>query len=255
MKKIAIINGSPKGNSSFTLRIAKMVAKKLGCEEPIEIDLQKYSFAGCTGCMKCFKTDKCIINDDIYKILSIIEETEIIIFATPVFFFSVSYLMKHFIDRLITWGYKSKQLFGKYAIAVTTADGAGSNKVSKYLGDFCSFLGIMYLGNAFCYISEFDTYKKPKSRFQNKMNKLINNVEKVLKTGIYRLRFADYYNFGLRKRIITIGRKKYSYEYKLWEENNYLKMDYYKTNHKLKRNWFKKKLADIATKIVVRKHK
>jgi putative NADPH-quinone reductase len=63
----------------------------------------------CTNCRTCTQTPgpvrgRCVLNDDMESILDTLEQADAYIFASPVNFFSVTALMKRFIERLICYG-------------------------------------------------------------------------------------------------------------------------------------------------------
>lgn len=103
--KITIFNGSPhaeKGNTHFMVKYFSQGAKKAGAE--IEnVFLAKKKIKYCSGCFNCWlKTPgKCTINDDMKKLLYKLLNSDIIIFATPVYVDNVTGIMKTFMDRLI----------------------------------------------------------------------------------------------------------------------------------------------------------
>jgi len=106
--KILAINGSHRGESGLTqILIDKLFigAKKEGANCKT-IVLSKMKINPCKGCHVC-QTDKsylqCIFDDkdDIKEILNKIEQSDIIIFATPIYVFSMSGLMKIFIERIM----------------------------------------------------------------------------------------------------------------------------------------------------------
>lgn len=64
----------------------------------------------CTNCRACTQDPgeqrgKCVINDDMDSILSTLENADAYILASPINFFTVTALMKRFIERLICFGY------------------------------------------------------------------------------------------------------------------------------------------------------
>lgn len=53
----------------------------------------------CRGCFACQNTKKCVIADDTADILQKMISSEIIVFATPVYFYGMCGTMKNFLDR------------------------------------------------------------------------------------------------------------------------------------------------------------
>ena len=109
--KILAINGSHTGKKGYThFLIEKLFegAKNAGadCEE---ITLAKLKINICKGCSVC-NTEKhllkCIYEekDDVAMIFNKMREADIIIYATPIYVFNMSGLMKVFIDRINATG-------------------------------------------------------------------------------------------------------------------------------------------------------
>jgi len=103
--KILAINGSPRGKNGNTDRILQSFlqgAREAGAETET-IYLKDLEIKPCLGCFTCWtKTPGvCIHKDDMAKILPEIRKSDIVVYATPLYVFSVSGLMKNFMDRLI----------------------------------------------------------------------------------------------------------------------------------------------------------
>jgi multimeric flavodoxin WrbA len=79
------------------------------------IRLPDYHIGPCTECNECFSTGQCCVQDDYLQVLKKILAADRLIFATPVFFMSVSAQAKTLIDRgQCLWVYKhilKKRLF------------------------------------------------------------------------------------------------------------------------------------------------
>jgi len=98
--KVLGISASPrlKGNSDLLLRQALAGAESAGAE--IEyIRLAELKISPCIECNACYKTGRCVIEDDYQMLMQKAIEADRLIFATPIFFMTVSALAKLFIDR------------------------------------------------------------------------------------------------------------------------------------------------------------
>lgn len=103
MKNIAVVIGSPRkgGNTDILARAFIEGAKRAGNEVDV-IYVADKKIGSCTGCNYCYKSagSKCVQDDgmtDIYRRLSC---AEVIVFATPIYFYGVSSQLKALIDRL-----------------------------------------------------------------------------------------------------------------------------------------------------------
>jgi len=109
--KIIAINGSHTGKRGYThFLIEKLFSgarnKGANCEE---ITLAELKINICKGCGVCNKEKhllKCIYEekDDVTMIFNKMREADIIIYATPIYVFNMSGLMKVFLDRMNSTG-------------------------------------------------------------------------------------------------------------------------------------------------------
>ncbi|KMT22692.1 flavodoxin family protein [Clostridium cylindrosporum] len=72
--------------------------KDSGCSVEI-IDAVKTRVSPCTGCLSCEKTGQCVIKDEMQEIYNKVEESDILVLASPVYFASVTAQLKTMIDR------------------------------------------------------------------------------------------------------------------------------------------------------------
>ena len=102
---VLAINGSPRGENGNTEVILKPFLK--GCEAAgadIEtIYLTEKNIKHCSGCFSCWhKTPgKCVHKDDMEDLLVKVSEADIMVYATPLYFFMVTGIMKDFMDRML----------------------------------------------------------------------------------------------------------------------------------------------------------
>jgi len=103
-KKIIVLCGSPrkKGNTNTVVKWFAEGARKAGAKVKIvDVANLKYKSNGCIACMGCKKWDKyqCVIKDEATPILASLPRYDVIVFATPVFFFGPTAQLKLFLDR------------------------------------------------------------------------------------------------------------------------------------------------------------
>ncbi|MBC8471530.1 MAG: flavodoxin family protein [Planctomycetes bacterium] len=103
--KVTIFNGSPRGKKGNTHVMVKEFSKGAGQAgaEVENVFLVKKKIRPCRGCFTCWiKTPgKCIIKDDMAELIQKFGESDIVVFATPVYVDNVTGIMKNFMDRLI----------------------------------------------------------------------------------------------------------------------------------------------------------
>jgi len=102
-KKIVILNGSPRkgGNTALLCEQFSKGAETNG-HAVTRFDLQKMSIHGCIGCMKGGKDpdSPCVQKDDMEIIYPAYREADIVVLASPMYYWSVTGQMKSAFDRL-----------------------------------------------------------------------------------------------------------------------------------------------------------
>ncbi len=102
-KKVLILAGSPrlKGNSAALCREFAKGATEAGHEvETIRVAERKV--APCLACYHCMKSGGvCAVKDDMAEILAKILAADVLVLASPVYFYSISAQLKAVIDRCV----------------------------------------------------------------------------------------------------------------------------------------------------------
>lgn len=102
-KNILILNGSPrmKGNTAMLCDAFTKGAQEAG-HAVTRFDLQKMDIRGCLGCMKGGKdsANPCVQKDDMGKIYPAYVRADIVVLASPLYYWSVSGQLKTAFDRL-----------------------------------------------------------------------------------------------------------------------------------------------------------
>lgn len=102
MKNVLIISASPrKGGNSDTLcdRFAQGAKESGNNVEKTFIVAKNIGY--CRGCGVCNSTHKCVQKDDMAEILDKMVSADVIVLATPVYFYTMDGQMKTFIDRTV----------------------------------------------------------------------------------------------------------------------------------------------------------
>ena len=102
MKKVIIISSTPRrdGNSEILSNEFARGAMDAGHEVEI-ITLRDYHLNYCVACYACTDSGKCVIGDGMNEIAEKLLTADVIVFSTPVYFYSMSGQLKVFIDRLV----------------------------------------------------------------------------------------------------------------------------------------------------------
>lgn len=99
-KNILILSGSPrKGGNSDTLCNQFMRGAKDSGNEVEKIFLRDKKINYCVACNVCNDTGKCVQKDDMAEILEKMVAADVIVMASPVYFYALDAQMKTLIDR------------------------------------------------------------------------------------------------------------------------------------------------------------
>jgi len=104
MSNIVILVGSMRINGN-TARLAQSFAKGAAKNNNVEIVLvADYNVNPCIGCNSCFvrEGNKCFQDDDMVKIYEKLRNADIVVIASPVYFYGISAQLKAIVDRLHT---------------------------------------------------------------------------------------------------------------------------------------------------------
>lgn len=132
MKKILIIlgGGRPNGNTAQLTDAFRKGAEDAGNHVEL-ISLNKLNVNGCIGCNACRYGKLCIQKDDFNKLVPKIKEADLIVFASPLYFWTISSKIKAFIERFYSIAEEDQNPpFGRYekypvhdcALLMTSAD-------------------------------------------------------------------------------------------------------------------------------------
>ena len=137
-KKVLILSASPrrKGNSQILCDKFAEGAKSAGHQvKMIRLSDKKINF--CKACDACMKNEGlCIQRDDMGDILKAYQQADILVLATPVYFYGISAQMKTFIDRT----YPIWQNLGHKNVYYIISAGLGEDIINRSLGDLDGFV-------------------------------------------------------------------------------------------------------------------
>lgn len=101
-KKVLIISASPrKGGNSDSLCDQFLAGAKEAGHNVEKIFLRNYKINYCLGCGVCNTKHICVQKDDMKALLDKMVEADVIVLATPVYFYTMDAQLKTFIDRCV----------------------------------------------------------------------------------------------------------------------------------------------------------
>ena len=230
--KITVINGTEK--HGITYRLKEMFLEPFKDNAEItEFYLPKDGPGFCIGCTACFMTKQNLCKDAecVQKIEKAMLEADLLVFTSPSYVMHATGAMKALLDH---FGYRwmphrpAKEMFGKRAVIITQALGAGEKSTAKDIKDSLSWWGISYIKNChFKLMSEINWDKLPDkkrtemTRSMASMAKKFSAIDYSKPTHTGLLVKAKFYM--VRMLQTDLGKKNPEYtDFKYWKANGWL---------------------------------
>jgi len=102
-KKVFVISSTLRNGGNSELLADSFAKGAADAGHAVErLNLRDIKLEFCKGCLVCQKegAHDCIIKDGVEPLLPKIQESEVIVFATPIYFYAMAGQLKTFIDRL-----------------------------------------------------------------------------------------------------------------------------------------------------------
>ncbi|QAA32641.1 flavodoxin family protein [Clostridium manihotivorum] len=122
---ILVITGSPRknGNTEIIAGVFAESAREVGHKVTVR-KLSENKVNPCIDCKYCFTHDGvCVQNDDMNEILKDLDKSDILVLASPIYWFDVSAQTKCFIDRMYAFAKKGFHLKSIAMLLNSGADG------------------------------------------------------------------------------------------------------------------------------------
>lgn len=150
--KTVILFGSPhkRGNTRQLVDAFSETMKKTGHDVRL-LNLNDMNVRPCQGCLMCAKEGKCRINDDMKDIRKYMLESDLLVYATPTYWWGPSSQLKLVIDRSIAFFDENleSRIKGKKAVTLITCADKSLDTFTPVLEPFkrtFDALSITYLG-------------------------------------------------------------------------------------------------------------
>ena len=121
-KKVLILSGSPRKNGNSDILCDEFARGAAGAGHEVEkIRIAEKKIGYCHACYACRGTGVCAIKDDMAEIMQKMIDCDVMVLASPVYFYSIDAQLKAVIDRSVArWTeVKDKEFY----YIVTAADG------------------------------------------------------------------------------------------------------------------------------------
>ena len=123
MKKVLVISSSLRRNSnSEQLAVSFADGAKAAGKEVEVISLRDKEIKFCIGCLACQKTQRCVMHDDADTIREKMLHADVLVFATPIYYYEMSGTLKTMLDRANPLYLSDYQFREVYALATATVN-------------------------------------------------------------------------------------------------------------------------------------
>ncbi len=120
-KKVLILSGSPRKNGNSDILCDEFMKGAVEVGNEVEkIRVAEKNIGYCRACYAC-KNGPCAIKDDMTEVLQKMIDADVIVLASPVYFYSIDAQLKALIDRTVARWLEVKDK--EFYYIVTAADG------------------------------------------------------------------------------------------------------------------------------------
>lgn len=183
MKFVGILGSGRKGgNTEVLLDVALEEAQKSGVIID-KIPLKDKSIAPCDGCLGCTETGRCIIDDDVQEIHKKMVESDGIIWASPVYFWSMTGQTKTLMDRTYALLYPKLQLAGKVGGLILVAGGRGCMNTANIFHMYFNYNHMAFAEFASGYAREKGEIKKNASTI-NTVKEMVHQMIALINANV-----------------------------------------------------------------------
>ncbi len=125
-KRAVIVSATPRtgGNSEILAESFAEGAREKGNEVEL-IRIRELDLQFCRGCLFCQSHDDCLVHDGMGALYERLSNADVLVFATPIYYYSVSGQLKTFLDRLNPL-YSRQNAFRDVYLLASSADGEES---------------------------------------------------------------------------------------------------------------------------------
>lgn len=172
--KILVLNGSPRPNGNTAAMVEAFVegAKENGHEITV-VPVCQMKIAGCLACEYCHTkgNGKCIQQDDMQEVYPVLDEAEMIVLASPVYYHSFSGQLQCAINRIYALD-KPRKLKKAALFLSSGSDDVFGGAVYEYQNSFLDYLKLEDMG----IFTAFDKQNKSEEK-RNELKEFGRNLK------------------------------------------------------------------------------
>jgi multimeric flavodoxin WrbA len=197
MKIVGILGSSRRGgNTEYLLDLALEEAQKHGALAS-KIAVEEKKIAPCNGCLGCVQTGECVIQDDMQEVYGKMLESEGILWATPVYFWSMTGQAKTVLDRTYALGFPKLQLASKVGGMILVAGNRGCMNTANLFHMYFNYNHMFFAEFAWGYGSEKGEIRKNNFAMQS-VREMVQQMVSLIRA---QLKFPEEFDVPLRRRV------------------------------------------------------
>lgn len=201
MNILGILGSSRKmGNSEILIDIALKAAKGHGATVS-KVTLRDMTIAPCDGCGKCQKSGKCVVKDDMQEIYQKMLEADGILWASPVYFWSMTGQTKIVMDRTYALSFPNRQLANKVGGLITVASTRGCMSTAHIFHMYFRYNAMFFAETVTGFASAKGAIKESESTVLS-VKEMISQMALMIQAG---LKYPEAFDLPLHRFV----KKKY----------------------------------------------
>ncbi len=158
---IVVLNGSPrpKGNTAAMVQAFTEGATEAGHQVTV-VNIGNKKIGGCKHCDYCHTKEKgtCIQKDDMQEIYPVLKEAEMLVIASPIYYFSMTGQMHCTIERMYIWDVMPN--IKKAALILSALESGFEAPIQTYKDAFIDYMNAEDMGIITAVGSEHKSEKK-----------------------------------------------------------------------------------------------
>lgn len=136
-KRVLVLSASPRKGGNSDLLCDSFIRGAVEAGHRVEkVNLVDRRIGYCTGCSTCFTTHRCVQRDDMAGILESMVAADVIVLATPVYFYTMNAQLKTLIDRTVP---RYKEISGKVFHFIVAAADEGVGNMARTIESLRGF--------------------------------------------------------------------------------------------------------------------
>jgi multimeric flavodoxin WrbA len=226
MKVLAIV-GSPRTNGNTYKTIKKIEQRFVDKDKTVEFEYVQLSMAKletCKGCYVCIEKgeEKCPLKDDRENLDLKMKQADAVIFASPVYTYNVSWIMKNFLDRF-AYRFHRPDFHGKKAMVVISTGAVGLGFVEFLLSFTIGAMGFITCAKAGTTYAPLHERNEKKTRKETrKLNKQVDIFyRKIIDKKPIKPTFIKLLTFKMQQKAFSKAPQS-SADFKFWKGKGWL---------------------------------